>query len=66
MNNLSSLRALGLDPSAFRTVHEDEMAPDADHGSSRHSDGSTCDCPCECVEVCDAEWDSLNQHRFPH
>ncbi len=52
MNNpLSSLSLLGLDPSSFRLVHDDELSGDG--GEQRHSDGETCSCRWECVEHCE-------------
>jgi hypothetical protein len=56
INSLSSLACLGLSSSEFRLVHEDEMAPDFDHGATHlHRNGQTCPCPCECVEFLEDE-----------
>lgn len=63
-NPLSSLSLLGLSPSGFRLVSEEEMAPDADHGASRHGDGTECRCEWECSEVIEAEFQTRNAHLF--
>ncbi len=64
---LSSLALLGLSPSAFRLVHEDEMTADHDAGAAHHSDGSVCSCPTECREWLDAHWWPLvDAARLPH
>lgn len=40
--------------SGFRVLDPREQEPDFDNGATRlHADGTPCECPYECVEVCE-------------
>lgn len=48
----NSLACLGLDPSGFRELAEEETTEGFDErGESLHRDGTVCRCLCECFDL---------------